>query len=176
MGRPQPVVEFEREMRALWQINVIYILHGVVVWAIASAIHFLLAVRNPLSACMLLQTGWLQFIFSVLGMGILLGLTLSMAILISGMWFPRTPVVHIALPLLCAGFLGAVQGAFWGHPDFVFSTTGVMLRSEATRITVGLLLGLCATPIIIVRSSKACRRRGLIPDRPSSEEDSRWRC
>lgn len=174
MGRPRSVVDFERELKSLWEGYKVYILHAIVVWTIASIVHFFLVVRDPLIAILSLRSEWLLLALTVLGMGINLGFALSTAILISGWWCPRTPAIHVILPLISAAVLGGMQGLLWGHPDFVFSSAGIVLRNEVARVITGALLGMCVTPIVIVRSSNVLKQKGLRPPLKPLEDD-RWR-
>lgn len=175
MEKLRSVVDFERELKILWEDLKVYALHAIGVWIAASIVYFFMIVRDPLIAILSLQLNeWLLLALSVLGMGAIIGFALWTAIFISGLRWPRTPAVHIFLPLISAAVLGGMQGLWWGRPDFVFSSAGIVLRNEIARMIIGALLGMCITPLVIVRSSSVLRQKGLRPPL-KLPEDIRWR-
>jgi len=173
MGRLHQSINFKRELSDLWESYKVYVSHGVVVWPIASIVHFLVSVQDPWIAVVSLKSGWWILGLAIFCIGIAIGFALSNAILFSGRYWPETPAVHIVLPLLCAAFVGAMQGLLWGYTNFVFFTAGIILRSESIRMISGALLGMCVTPIIIVRSSNILGKKGLRP-KLKPPEDDRW--
>lgn len=161
MGKPQSGAEFKSNIVSLWESWKVYVSHAVIVWFIVSILHFLVALPHPIDAISTIREGWISLSFSVIFIGISLGFVLSNAILISGRFWPQKPAVHIALPLFCAASVGILQGILWLDPNFVLSTSNIMLRSEIVVLISGTLLALLSTPIIIVRSSSVLRRKGL---------------
>jgi hypothetical protein len=175
MGMPRSVVDFEHELKTLWENFKVYALHAMAVWIVASIVYFFLVVHDPLMTILSLKLiEWLSLALSVLGMGTILGFALYTALLISGWGWPRITAVHIFLPLISAAVLGGMWGLWWGNPDFILFSIGIALRNEFVRVITGALLGMCVTPIVIIRSSNVLRQKGLrLPlKRP---EDNRWR-
>jgi len=172
MGKPSDLVKFEKEVRYWWESHKAYVLHGVITWGIANIPYFFLAVKEPCKAILTLKTGWILLILFALGYGILIGFLLWESLAFAGRW-SKKPWIHILLPLICAFSLGCWYGIVWGSPRFVFLSKGIVLRNQIFLcITAGIFV-LLITPIIIIRSSRVVKRKGLRPE-IFSERDERW--
>lgn len=165
-------VQWRRERAVFWQGLFIYVRIAVVVWGIASVLLLLVELIEPWTAATRLGARWIYVGFGSLFSGVCLGIGLNLAGLIGG--FLRNRIMIIFLPLLCGGLVGGIQAAILSLAAFSRLGTDIAVRSAALAIPVGVLLGLVATPIVIVRASKACRRRNLRPPYEGSSGDNRW--
>jgi hypothetical protein len=146
-----------------------------VVWSIAGALQFLLLIRDPLQALATLGVGrWLVLVTGLLGTGVFLGWSLLSALRLAGRHFPRTPWVHVALPLLFAATVGGLYGAVLAGLERKWPGANLSSHGDGLGVVLGAVLGMLVTPIIIVRSSSVLRSKGLRPELPGPA-DSRWR-
>jgi len=153
-------------MREWWSTVWIYCLHGLFVWPIFSLIHFLVVVPHPIEA--VVESG-LRGGAILLGLastsGVCLGYGLQSALNWTSRLWPAVRTMHVVVPLLIAAFAGSFYGGILSHvgeSDPGLHEVGFTVRAQWLSMTVGAAFGMLATPIIIVRSSKARVRKGLL--------------
>lgn len=150
----------------------VYLFHGGVVWLIAGAVYFLVAVEGPWRY--LLPPGKPIAVHSLLTLlaGELLGIAIYLALKI-GDQFPENRSLHVMLPL----FVSAVGGVWYAQtiatPALYPGGAVLPIRSETLRMVTGAILGLLVTPVIIVRSTRMSVRLGFRQP-VAQERDARW--
>lgn len=175
-GVPRRPSNIGREIKAFIAFQKIYIVHGIVVWAIASLLCSPFVAYEPWSV---VWSHWMAapwLVALTVMTGCLLGSALCVGVQIAGALFPRIKAVHIALPLSLAAVVGALEGRLLGDLAALDRLDGLAMRPTLVRTIAGVIFGLLVTPIIIVRSSKASARKGLRPPVPGPQQpqDCRW--
>ncbi len=160
------------ELTSFKESLLVYLRIAVTVWAIASLLLLLLMFAEPVSAFTRLGTNSLAIIEVCFSGGVLLGIGLAVAIFAGGAL--RKQFVIFLLPLFWSGLIGGAQVLILSKMDWLLANAGLSLRSTAMTIPAGILMGFAVTPIVIIRSSKACRRKGLRPPPAKDSEDPRW--
>lgn len=168
-----PATDPVREVAIFLRIQWIYVKHGLTVWLLASAVLFLAWVRTPV-AVVTQAGGTVPCILLALGCAAGLGSAIGLSVFLGGWLFPRAKVVHIVFPLAVAAAIGAFHG-YWIEM-LIPASAEPILRDQTLRMMSGAVLGILATPIIIIRSSKMEAKEGLHPPHVGSARsgDSRW--
>ncbi len=152
--------------------HAIYQAYGAAVWMVCSLVYYPIAVVHPIDCLVHPGKSLAVFFLMTLVSGEFIGSGIF-AVLALTNFFPENRALHILLPLLTAGAMGACYAVLATDAIFVSGGSILPLRNTAIRIVTATLLGLFATPAIIIRSVRLSTKLGFRPP-TAMPEDPRW--